>query len=52
VYSNFCGLAAEPMRAGVDDALGRSLRWLAEIKAIYDPESFFRYINNILPAHG
>ncbi|MGH3548593.1 MAG: FAD-binding oxidoreductase [Pseudonocardiaceae bacterium] len=51
VYLNFTGLADEPMRAGVDDALGRNLRRLAEIKAIYDPENFFRYNNNILPTH-
>lgn len=52
VYLNFTGLADEPMRAGVDDALGRHLRRLTEIKAIYDPANFFRYNNNILPAHG
>ncbi|MGH3813003.1 MAG: BBE domain-containing protein, partial [Pseudonocardiaceae bacterium] len=51
VYLNFTGLADEPMRAGVDDALGRNLRRLAKIKATYDPQSFFRY-NNILPAEG
>ncbi|MGH3918405.1 MAG: FAD-binding oxidoreductase [Pseudonocardiaceae bacterium] len=50
VYLNFTGLADEPMRAGVDDALGRNLRRLAEIKATYDPQNFFRYNNNILPA--
>ncbi|MGH3834848.1 MAG: FAD-binding oxidoreductase [Pseudonocardiaceae bacterium] len=52
VYLNFTGLADEPMRAGVGDALGRNLQRLAEIKATYDPENFFRYNNNILPAHG
>ena len=52
VYLNFTGLADEPMRAGVDDALGRNLRRLAGIKAIYDPGNFFRYNSNILPAHG
>ncbi|MGH3981747.1 MAG: FAD-binding oxidoreductase [Pseudonocardiaceae bacterium] len=52
VYLNFTGLADEPMRAGVDDALGRNLRRLSEIKAIYDPENFFRYNNNIVPVHG
>ncbi|MGH3904017.1 MAG: FAD-binding oxidoreductase [Pseudonocardiaceae bacterium] len=49
VYLNFTGLAEEPMRAGVDDALGRNLRRLAEIKASYDPGNFFRVNNNILP---
>ncbi len=52
VYLNFTGLADEPMRAGVDDALGRNLRRLSEIKATYDPQNFFRYNNNILPADG
>jgi FAD/FMN-containing dehydrogenase len=52
MYLNFTGLADEPMRTGVDDALGRNLRRLAEVKAIYDPENFFRYNNNILPANG
>ncbi|HEY6423135.1 MAG TPA: FAD-binding protein [Pseudonocardiaceae bacterium] len=49
VYLNFTGLSDEPMRAGVDDALGRNLRRLGKIKSIYDPENFFRYNNNILP---
>lgn len=48
MHLNFTGLADEPMRAGVNDALGRNLRRLAEIKATYDPRNFFRY-NNILP---
>lgn len=52
VYLNFTGLAGESMRTGVDDALGRNLRRLAEIKTTYDPENFFRYNNNILPTHG
>ncbi|MGQ0776657.1 MAG: FAD-binding oxidoreductase [Pseudonocardiales bacterium] len=52
VYLNFTGLADEPMGAGVDDALGRNLRRVAEIKATYDPGNFFRYNNNILPVHG
>ncbi|MGH3910297.1 MAG: FAD-binding oxidoreductase, partial [Pseudonocardiaceae bacterium] len=50
VYLNFTGLAEESMRAGVDDALGRNLRRLADIKASYDPGNFFRFNNNILPA--
>lgn len=50
VYLNFTGLAEESMRSGVDDALGRNLRRLAEIKARYDPGNFFRFNNNILPA--
>ncbi|HEU0086867.1 MAG TPA: FAD-binding protein [Pseudonocardiaceae bacterium] len=50
VYLNFTGLADEPRQTGVDDALGRNLRRLAEIKATYDPENFFRCNNNILPA--
>ncbi|MGH4008546.1 MAG: BBE domain-containing protein [Pseudonocardiaceae bacterium] len=49
MYLNFTGLADEPVHAGVDDALGRNLRRLAEIKATCDPQNFFRY-NNILPA--
>jgi hypothetical protein len=49
VYLNFTGLAGESMRTGVDDALGRNLRRLAEIKATYDPENLCQYNNNILP---
>jgi len=50
VYLNFTGLADEEVTAGVDSALGRNLRRLAEVKATYDPENFFRMNNNILPA--
>ena len=31
-------------------APGRNLKRLAEVKAKYDPENFFRVNNNILPA--
>jgi FAD/FMN-containing dehydrogenase len=50
VYLNFTGLADEDLTAGVDSALGRNLRRLAEVKATYDPDNFFRLNNNILPA--
>jgi FAD/FMN-containing dehydrogenase len=50
VYLNFTGLADEPPEAGVDSAFGRNLRRLAEIKATYDPDNFFRLNNNIAPA--
>ena len=50
VYLNFTGLADEAPEAGVDTAFGRNLRRLAEIKAKYDPENFFRVNNNIRPA--
>jgi FAD/FMN-containing dehydrogenase len=50
VYLNFTGLAEEATNAGVDDALGRNLRRLAEIKAKYDPDNFFRVNHNIAPA--
>jgi hypothetical protein len=50
VYLNFTGLADEDVDAGVDSAFGRNLRRLAEVKATYDPENFFRLNNNITPA--
>ena len=50
VYLNFTGLADEELTAGVDSALGRNLKRLAEVKAKYDPDNFFRVNNNILPA--
>jgi FAD/FMN-containing dehydrogenase len=50
VYLNFTGLAEEAPEAGVDTALGRNLRRLAEIKAKYDPDNFFSLNNNIKPA--
>ena len=48
-YLNFTGLADEAADAGVDSALGRNLRRLAEVKATYDPDNFFRRNNNITP---
>ena len=36
--------------AGVDTAFGRNLERLAEVKAKYDPDNFFRVNNNIEPA--
>jgi FAD/FMN-containing dehydrogenase len=50
VYLNFTGLADEAPSAGVDTAFGRNLKRLAEIKATYDPDNFFRINNNIAPA--
>jgi hypothetical protein len=50
VYLNFTGLADEAPDAGVDTAFGRNLQRLAEVKAKYDPENFFRLNNNIAPA--
>jgi FAD/FMN-containing dehydrogenase len=52
VYLNFTGLADEDPTAGVDSALGRNLGRLAEIKAKYDPDNFFRVNNNVVPAAG
>lgn len=49
-YLNFTGLADEPTDSGVASAFGRNLRRLAETKAKYDPENFFRLNNNIAPA--
>ncbi len=50
VYLNFTGLADEDATAGVDSAMGRNLGRLAEIKAKYDPDNFFRMNNNVVPA--
>jgi FAD/FMN-containing dehydrogenase len=50
VYLNFTGLADEDATAGVDSAHGRNLGRLAEIKAKYDPDNFFRINNNVVPA--
>jgi len=51
VYLNFTGLSGEEAAsAGVDTAFGRNLRRLAEVKAAYDPDNFFRVNNNIVPA--
>ena len=49
VYLNFTG-RDEELTANVDSAFGRNLARLAEIKASYDPENFFRLNNNIAPA--
>jgi FAD/FMN-containing dehydrogenase len=50
VYLNFTGLSDEIESAGVDSAFGRNLRRLAQVKAAYDPDNFFRLNNNITPA--
>jgi FAD/FMN-containing dehydrogenase len=52
VYLNFTGLEDEAPDAGVDSALGRNLSRLADVKAKYDPDNFFRLNNNIAPAAG
>jgi hypothetical protein len=49
-YLNFTGHAGESTDVGVDDAYGRNLKRLGEIKAKYDPDNFFRRNNNIAPA--
>ena len=49
-YLNFSGRVDELPNAGVDDALARNLRRLAEVKATYDADNLFRRNNNILPA--
>jgi FAD/FMN-containing dehydrogenase len=50
VYLNFTGLSDEAPQAGVDSAYGRNLARLAEVKAKYDPDNFFRINNNVVPA--
>jgi FAD/FMN-containing dehydrogenase len=50
VYLNFTGLSDEAPQAGVDTAYGRNLARLAEVKAKYDPDNFFRINNNVVPA--
>jgi FAD/FMN-containing dehydrogenase len=49
VYLNFTG-RDEELTANVDSAFGRNLARLAEVKAAYDPENFFRLNDNIAPA--
>ena len=51
VYLNFTA-ADEAPDAGVDSALGRNMARLAEIKAKYDLDNFFRVNDNIAPAGG
>jgi FAD/FMN-containing dehydrogenase len=51
-YLNFTGIADENTSTGVQSAFGHNLRRLAEIKARYDPDNFFRLNNNIAPARG
>jgi FAD/FMN-containing dehydrogenase len=48
-YLNFTGLADEAADTGVESALGRNLARLAQVKATYDPDNFFRRNNNITP---
>jgi FAD/FMN-containing dehydrogenase len=48
-YLNFMG-ADEDADVAVSDAFGANLRRLAEIKAKYDPDNFFRRNNNVAPA--
>ena len=50
VYLNFTGVSNETVDVGVESAFGRNLMRLAEIKAKYDPDNFFRLNNNIKPA--
>jgi FAD/FMN-containing dehydrogenase len=47
-YLNFTG-AEEAGSPSVHHAFGRNLERLAEIKAVYDPDNFFRRNNNIAP---
>ena len=50
VYLNFTGLADKTLSDGVENAYGRNLARLAEVKAAYDPDNLFRVNNNISPA--
>jgi FAD/FMN-containing dehydrogenase len=50
VFLNFTGLADESLLTHVDNAFGRNLRRLGQIKATYDPGNLFRINNNIIPA--
>ncbi len=50
MYLNFTGLADEQPDAGVADTFGPNLQRLAEMKATYDPDNFFRRNNNVVPA--
>ena len=49
-YLNFTGLLDETEDVGVNDAFGKNLKRLAELKKRYDPDNFFRRNNNIKPA--
>jgi hypothetical protein len=49
-YLNFTSVADEDPRVDVESAFGENLARLAEIKAKYDPDNFFRLNNNIAPA--
>jgi FAD/FMN-containing dehydrogenase len=48
-FLNFTGRLEEPLDADVDSAFGRNVRRLAAIKAVYDPDNFFRLNNNVRP---
>lgn len=50
LYLNFTGAANEALTVGVESAFGKNLKRLAQIKAKYDPDNFFRLNNNITPA--
>jgi hypothetical protein len=50
VYLNFMGRDEAGPGAAVDSALGRNVQRLADVKATYDPDNFFRLNDNIAPA--